>query len=301
MEMDKKNTAKNNKNSASDDLPSPDIEESFYYALSHEIRRNIIRIIGENGKGSFTKFKRSLSVSTGTLYHHLDVLKNLVVQDEKKKYILSTLGKHAYEFLTKNYDSMESTKVGERKTASNFINWIVKLAPKRVIDLINEKPYFGWIITGGIVIIFYTLIALGGINSSYIFFVPYQDTLNIGIRFWLGGKFLLSLLIVIGFSELLCRFLYKKKENTLRFFASFSLGLYPMIFYLILHTILAFANPEFVNGIMMKIIMVIFQIWTILLISYIQIVTKFIKIERSLLITFLIHYIAFNILLFTSL
>ena len=59
----------------------PDTEGSFYYALSHEIRRNIIRLIGESGKGSFTKFKRTLEISTGTLYHHLDVLKSLVVQD----------------------------------------------------------------------------------------------------------------------------------------------------------------------------------------------------------------------------
>jgi hypothetical protein len=301
MEMDKKRPAKDLKSSSGEESSPPDIEESFYYALNHEIRRNIIRLIGENGKGSFTKFKRSLSVSTGTLYHHLDVLKNLVVQDEKKKYILSTLGKHAYDFLIKNYDSMESTKVEERKTESNFLNGIIKLAPKRVIELINKKPLYGWIITGVIIVIFYILIAIGGINSSYIFFVPYQDSLTIGIRFWLGGKFLLSLLIVMGISELLCRFLYKKKENTVRFIATFSLGLYPMIFYITLHTILAFVSPNFVQGITMKIIMVIFQVWTILLISYIQIVTKYIKIERSLLITFLIHYLAFSVLLFTSL
>ena len=292
---------KNSGNAPSDDLSSPDIEESFYYALNHEIRRNILRFIGENGKGSFTKFKRSLEVSTGTLYHHLDVLKNLVVQDEKKKYILSTLGKHAYDFLIKNYDSMESTKVEDRKTASNFLNWIIKLAPKKVIELIHNKLYFGWILTGGILLIMCILISLAGINPSYMFFIPYQDPLTIGIRFWLGAKFLISMVIVITFSELLCRFLYKKSDNTIRFVATFSIGLYPMVIYLILHNVLVLISPEFVEGITMKIIMVVFQVWTILLISYIQIVTKFIKIERSLLITFLIHYIAFNILLFTSL
>lgn len=301
METDKKTDSKTKGTAPSDDLSSPETEESFYYALSHEIRRNILRLIGESGKGSFTKFKRSLSVSTGTLYHHLDVLKTLVVQDEKKKYILSPLGKHAYDFLIKNYDSMESTKVKERKTVSNFVNWLVTLAPKRVIELINKKVYFGWIISGAIILLFYTLIAIGGINPSYIFFLPYSEPLTIGIRFWLGAKFVLFLAIVIGFSELLCRFLYKKNENTVRFVATFSVGLYPMIIYLVLHTIIALISPEFVEGITMKIIMVVFQIWTILLISYIQIVTKFIKIERSLLITFLIHYIAFNILLFTSL
>ncbi|MHA1112099.1 MAG: hypothetical protein ACTSRE_13405 [Promethearchaeota archaeon] len=301
MEPDKKNDSKKGGNAPSDELSSPETEESFYYALNHEIRRNILRLIGENGKGSFTKFKRSLEVSTGTLYHHLDVLKTLVVQDEKKKYILSTLGKHAYSFLIKNYDSMESTKVDERKTGSNFVNWIVKLAPKRIIDLINEKVYLGWIITGIITLVFCVFIALGGINSSYIFFLPYQESLTSGIRIWLGAKFLISLLVVVGFSEFLFRFLFRKPDNTVRFFATISIGLYPMLIYLILHYILGFISPEFVSGATMKIIMIIFQIWSILLISYIQIVTKFIKIERSLLITFLIHFIASSVLLFTSL
>ena len=302
METDKESKSPREGTSPSDESPSsPDMEESFYYALNHEIRRKILRLVGENGKGSFTQFKRSLEISTGTLYHHLDVLKKLVVQDEKKKYILSTLGKHAHEFLIKNYDSMESTKVEDRKTVSNFLNWIIKLAPKRIIELINKKVYFGWIISGGIILIMYTLIAIGGINPSYIFFIPYQDTLTVGIRFWLGAKFLISLLLVIAFSELLCRFLFKKTDNTVNFTAIFSIGLYPMIIYLVLHNILGLISQEFVEGITMKIIMVVFQVWTILLISYIQIVTKFIKIERSLLITFLIHYIAFNILLFTSL
>ncbi|MBN2157371.1 MAG: helix-turn-helix transcriptional regulator [Candidatus Lokiarchaeota archaeon] len=289
------------KNHNEEKSPPPNFEESFYYALNHEIRRSIIRLIGENGKGSFTQFKRSLDISTGTLYHHLDVLKTLVVQDQKKKYILSTIGKHAYDFLIKNYDSMESVKVEEQKTVSNFLNKIFNLAPKRAIELINNKIHYGWIISSAIVVIFYTLIVIGGINSSYIFFLAYHDDdLTIGIRLWLGAKFLISLVLVIGFSELLCRFLYKKTENTVRFVATFSLGLFPMIIYLVIHTILAFVNPIFLEGIVIKIIMVVFQIWTILLISYIQIVTKFIKIERSLLITFLIHYIAFNILLFTS-
>ncbi len=289
------------KNKENPDDSSPNTEELFYYALSHVIRRNIIRLVGENGKGSFTQFKRSLEVSTGTLYHHLDVLKELVIQDEKKKYILSTLGKRAYEFLIQNYDSMESTKVTERKTASAFLNKIFTLAPKRVVDLINEKTYYGWIISGSILAICITLIALGGINSSYIFYLPYQEELTIGIRFWLGAKFLISLIIVIGFSELMCRFLFKKAENSVKFIATFSVGLFPMIIYLIMHTILAYVSPTFLEGIIIKIIMVVFQIWTILLISYIQVVTKYIKIERSLLITFLVHYIAFNIILFTSL
>ena len=301
METRKNNDNPNPKVSPDEDENPPNIEESFYYALNHEIRRHIIRLIGEKGKSSFTQFKSSLEISTGTLYHHLDVLKDLVFQDEKKKYVLSSLGKHAYEFLIKNYDSMESTKVEDRKTASNFLNWIIKLAPKRLVELIQNKIYLGWIISGGIIAIFYILIALGGINSSYIFFLPYHNRVTIGMRFWLGAKFVLSLLIVIGFSELMCRFLYKKSENTIQFMAIFSIGLYPMIIYLILYDILFLIIPEFLEGITMKIILVVFQVWTILLISYIQIVTKFIKIERSLLITFIIHYIAFNVLLFSSL
>ena len=96
----------------SEELSSPDTEESFYYALNHEIRRNILRLIGENGKGSFTQFKRSLDISTGTfrsicvampgektLYEILSKIKDKKRREEANIEILSDPRPFLYEFV----------------------------------------------------------------------------------------------------------------------------------------------------------------------------------------------------------
>ena len=64
-----------------------DVESSFYIALSHEIRRKILRIIGDNGFSSFTYLKRILKVSTGTIYHHLEALAQLIKQKKTRNII----------------------------------------------------------------------------------------------------------------------------------------------------------------------------------------------------------------------
>ena len=63
------------------------------------MRRKIIKIIGDNDCSSFTILKTELKVSTGTIYHHLESLSQLIEQKEDKKYYLNDLGIHAYNSL----------------------------------------------------------------------------------------------------------------------------------------------------------------------------------------------------------
>ena len=72
---------------------------SFYYALNHPLRREIISLLGSRGSLSSTELKRLLKIGPGKLYYHLDILRGLVEQDENKKYKLSDKGLKAYEML----------------------------------------------------------------------------------------------------------------------------------------------------------------------------------------------------------
>ena len=103
-------------------------EGKFYNALDHEIRRTILRMVGKDGLSSFTQFKKTLKVSTGTLYHHLDVLKDLISQNESRKYILTNLGKRALNFLVLNYDSIEATNLEDQKCKHPPGRWFRRLA-----------------------------------------------------------------------------------------------------------------------------------------------------------------------------
>ena len=278
------------------------LEGKFYNALDHEIRRTMLRMVGKDGLCSFTQFKKTLKVSTGTLYHHLDVLKDLISQNESRKYILTNLGKRALNFLVLNYDSIEATNLEDQKLITKRFKHLLYLIPLKVMDRIKEKPLTGWLITALILITSFSLIIIGKIDSYFVFFLPYGDQfteVTIFTRFLLGLKFIGSVIATALLTEILCRFLFGKKENTLGFLSVYTLGLFPTVFYLIIFNIFEIFLPLLVDSILNKVFMILFQVWAIWLISYILTVFKHIKLERSLLITFLIHYAAFNLLIFT--
>lgn len=294
-----------NKETESDDVAEKETEseEKFYYALDHEIRRSIIRLIGENEQGSFTEFKKQLEVSTGTLYHHLDVLKDLITQNKQRKYILTALGIHAYEILVRNDGEIDSEKQEQKQNLMpRFKEFIEKLIPTRLFDFIDKRYYFGIIISVSIIFISSILIFSGEINSSFIVFLRYEGIrpLPMEIRLWLPLKYLIGVISSAFITEILCRFLFQKDENTKKYLMSYSIALFPMLLYLGLYNIFNLIDPLFVETPLNKIIMVVFQLWTLWLLSQILIRYKQMRLERSLIISFLIYYGAISIILISA-
>ncbi|MHA1821120.1 MAG: winged helix-turn-helix domain-containing protein [Promethearchaeota archaeon] len=294
--------SQNDQNSQNNQLKnSEDIENDFYYALSHEIRRKIIKMIGDNKEGSFTQFKKTFKISTGTLYHHLDVLKSLITQNSKRKYILTNLGKHAYNFLINNYDSIESNQINESRLANSSLNIFLYIVPRKMLNILAAKPLYAWLSSIFLLLAMCLLIINAGINNSFIFFLPLDNSpqnIPLTIKIWQGIKFIISVFITIVASDLLCSYLFQKKENSSQYYSLFSIGLYPMLIYLILYNIFYYLLPNLIDSLLNKIIMVLFQFITLWLLSYILVSYKYIKIEKALVIMFLIHYISLNILLF---
>lgn len=74
-----------------------------------------------------------------------------------------------------------------------------------------------------------------------------------------------------------------------------------MVIYLILHFIFEYASLITINifNFIDKILMIIFQVWSLWLLSYSLSVKKGIKIENCLIISLLLHYSGFTIILLT--
>jgi hypothetical protein len=70
--------------------------ERVISALSYGKRRTLIIRLGENGPMSIKDLKRDLGLSTGSLYHNLLALGELVEQTSDRKYALSEQGKKVY-------------------------------------------------------------------------------------------------------------------------------------------------------------------------------------------------------------
>jgi len=275
------------------------VESSFYYALGHDIRRKIIKIIGDNEYTSFTYLKKELGVSTGTIYHHLETLSELIEQKKDKKYYLKELGVYAYNSLKEN---IETIKFPEREFKSPILKRLMVLTSKRFISF-NKKDRIYTILISVIIITLGTIFSyLNGFNSFLLFFIDTnQDNLLLMYQIVINLSFILNFFAFFIIVESIARIFYKKNKNGLNFLISFALIQFPTIIYLILHFIFDYAALITINifNFIDKTLMIIFQVWSLWLLSYSLSVKKGIKIENCLIISLLLHYGGFTIILLT--
>jgi hypothetical protein len=285
---------KENQTEKNEDIES--IESEFYYALGHDLRRNIINIIGEFGFTSFTKLKRELQVSTGTIYHHLDTLSNLIKQKKNKKYYLTELGEIAYNSLKNNKKELEFPDTSKKNKKIPFV-YNIQNALVKTIESNNQKTkiYFGGmgLFTLIIGVIF---CELNGFYSILLFFRQLEG-LNTPVLY--GLSFIVNFFVFLFLTEILVRLFYKKNSNFYILFLSFPLVLLSMDLYLIIHYIFSTLNliDVAIFYFIDKILLVCFQAFSIILQSYILGEIKEIRLENSLIISFLIHLSGFTVLI----
>jgi len=277
-------------------------EANYYYALSHELRRKIINIIGENKYSSFTYLKKELKVSTGTIYHHLDSLSKLIVQQDDKKYYLTELGLHAYNSLRENIDTIITPDFSKKEFNSPILKGLMHLTPKNYINYNNNTRYRMLIISIILTLIGAIFCGLNGLFPFFLFFGEPPITIefiDIALKILLSFVFVGNLLLYFLINEGICRIFYKKKENTLKFLISFAIILFPIDIYLCLRLILILTGSfDFASvKILDNVLMILFQVWALWLLTYNLSANKKLKIENALIISLLVHYGGFSIVL----
>ena len=85
-------------------------EEEIFKTLSHRIRRDIIKAVGNEGKLSFSEIQNKLeSVDSPNLSYHLKSMQPLITQKDNK-YELSEIGEAAFLLLSRTDQSVKITK-----------------------------------------------------------------------------------------------------------------------------------------------------------------------------------------------
>lgn len=72
------------------------VENIIFQALVHPMRRSVLKIIAYRQEGiSYTELVNELGLSTGKLNYHLEQLEGLIMKNEERYYVLTSLGKKA--------------------------------------------------------------------------------------------------------------------------------------------------------------------------------------------------------------
>ena len=265
--------------------------------MGHGLRRKIINIIGENKFTSFTYLKKELKVSTGTIYHHLDTLSHLIEQHDDKKYYLTELGTHAYNSLKDNINTIITPDFSKKEFSSPILKGLMRLTPKKYINYESNQMIYTIIISITIALIGAIFCGLNGLLPLFLFFG--QSTF---LQIILGIIFIGNICLFFLINEGICRIIYKKKENTLKFLISFPIILFPIDIYLVLHFILFSTGSLNLPAVRIldNVLVILFQVFSLWLLTYNLSVNKKLKIEKSLIISLLIHYGGFSIILLLS-
>ena len=177
----------------------------------------------------------------------------------------------------------------------------MSVTTKRFIQFEKKDKIFTILISIAILILGTLLCWLNGFFSFLLFYLDanqssFESIYRLLISFSFIANFFLLFIIIEGIS----RIFYKNKENTVYFFQSFAIIQFPMLFYLISHLIFKFSDLLDINivNLIDKVLLIIFQVWSLWLLSYSLSVKKGLKIETSLIISLLLHYTGFTIILF---
>jgi len=240
-------------------------------------------------------------MSTGTIYHHLEVLSDFIYQDRKKKYLLTDLGEKAFQFLAQD----QKPPVPPLKLLSPKIREVVFLTP--LSNFISTSPKWGKIFTFSLVSLIGILCVLFEI-PAYLFYFSSQTLPSqfFNANMWLvrSGIFLS---VVGGFGvivitvEILVRFLYQRNFSGEKLLNLMGIPYLPILFYVSLIAGIKTLSslPPWLT-ILVNILFMGLQIWAIVLLASIISIDKEINFERGLLIAIFINYGTFLILLLTN-
>ncbi|MHA1672949.1 MAG: winged helix-turn-helix domain-containing protein [Promethearchaeota archaeon] len=270
-------------------------EELLYLALGHEVRRNIIKIIGNQGFVGFSVMKKQLRVSTGTIYHHLDVLKDLITQDEQKKYHLSPLGKHAFRMLKQNLDTFGALQTEKKLLMDRNVRKLQNIGLfKPLFQYFLQNRRRGAFLATGIVFLVALFSAIFRVQAFLNIFLPLTPQMEI---FLSGHPIIQFLSAIAGYCSLflivegLSRLLYHKKDNSAWLFIMISISFIPVIGYIIIIGILR-SIPLSASTFLLisRVFLILFQVWVTILLAYCISAVKYVKFERGLIIVIFVDY-----------
>jgi len=273
-------------------------EEVIYTALSNQTRRKIITFIKQQEKVGFLELQSKFRLQIGSLYHQLNMMRELWDQDENKKYFLSDLGKLAYNLMILNKDQIETSNVRlaqneeskkKIKLREKFYTFLLSLVlPKKVFQYLATEPlrtFFEGIIIIGAMIYF-------SIDSGIVLigFYPLETT-----EWYYSLIGILGLWLFLGIiTETFKVIFYERKFNPLKLLTIIPFTLIPNMIILLFIWIQSRVTTTFLflGG---QILIILGQMWTLSLTTTAISQTRGLTLSRSSLIALFTFYLIYAI------
>jgi len=261
----------------------------LFDVLANPIRRKIIEEIATNEKLSYKQLVRLTQLKSGPLYHHLHKLENLLKQDEEKQYFLSEEGKRALTLLkiSKKEEIKDYSEVEQEQVEPRILSFF-GLSLRPIIAYFAKHPYrtlaefFILTVICGYLSYKNEILLLGN------FTLPLQTEIYFSYL-----SLILSWLFLGGVTELIARFIFKKKAGSLELLSVTGLAFLPVFLFSIVIFIINYTIQKavYLSLISLLVIHGVFQLWTFWVIAAALGVAKKLSLEKSIIVSLIINYI----------
>jgi len=214
---------------------------------------------------------------------------------------LTNLGEHAYHILSNNIESIEIVSKQDEKTKFNKENRLSDyFLFNKLFDYYSTEKKKSIIISGVILLI---IGILSGINNLqiYLFFIR-DDQVGEQLFYYFLIDFItifISYFILICTTEILSYFIFNNHNNWEKYLNTLSIPYIPILIYLGIFTILNLIFPT-IDPLFFDILLLLFQVWSMILLAKVISIVKLVKFERGLLLAILIDYGTFMIMLIVN-
>src|SRR5215472_6453708 len=112
----------------------------IYTALGNPYRRKIVELLRNKGRMGFKELHDTLQISVGALYHHLEMLQDLISQDAEKKYLLTERGRSAVDTLSVSEERIASQPATQSPSQESKLAIAANefLFGRRLFDYLNN-------------------------------------------------------------------------------------------------------------------------------------------------------------------
>jgi len=234
-------------------------------------RVRILEIIGGKGSVSFTEIKRETGLSTGSIYYHLNYLKDYVTRDANRRYILTEKGRRLLEKM-----GMKPLLEEQSSLALKLLS-IITIAPifKRAT---NSK--WSCIIVTILALAFGSIANLYSGSNQFLLSMPGKEIMNPAISTIITG-WLSTFILAELFSFITTRI---KTGGELELFTAIALSFIPLNIYSYI-SYLRFSN----------VILVPLQIWSAMLLAGGLNISKGVKLTHSFIFSLMVLYLSIYI------
>jgi hypothetical protein len=245
----------------------------YHTVLRDPARRKILEILGEQGKIGFKELRQTLGLGVGTVYYHLDMLSEFLTQDKERKYMLNDCGRLLYASL-KEGSLPPALQMGEA-FGHRVGKWFF-LSP---VFAKTTRPLLLLPFALAILVIGALGSAMAGIDPMLLFYHPFsaysfQAIFALFFSNWIG---------LFLFSELVIYLFFDRAGGDLQLFtclgiAALPLSVFPYFFLFFDYAVLQY-------------LLLVFQIWTLLLLSAAFSFGKGIRLDKSIILSLTIIYL----------